>query len=132
ARSLRRDQHALSRSAAAIEPHARRRGEALGPELAHLEGLEQLIGRVTGRSLLPGNHVEPMVEGDLAYPAMVRSIDEASRSVALSTYIFNDDPVGAIFIDALHRAVGRGVMVRVLIDDIGSRYDLPSIVGPLR
>jgi cardiolipin synthase len=63
---------------------------------------------------------------------MVQAIDEATRSVALSTYIFNDDPAGAIFIDVLRRAVARGVMVRVLVDDIGSRYDLPSIIGPLR
>ena len=101
-------------------------------EMAHLEGLGELVGRVTRRSLLPGNRVEPLVDGDLAYPSMVRAIDEATRSVALSTYIFNDDPAGAFFIDALRRAVARGVGVRVLVDDIGSRYDLPSIIGPLR
>jgi cardiolipin synthase len=32
----------------------------------------------------------------------------------------------------LRRAVAREVVVKVLVDDIGSRYDLPSIMGPLR
>ncbi|MHB1556865.1 MAG: phospholipase D-like domain-containing protein [Isosphaeraceae bacterium] len=128
ARSLR----GAPQRACEIEPPATRFGGALPTEMAHLEGLGRLVDRVTGRSLLPGNRVEPLVDGDVAYPAMVQAIDEASRSVVLSTYIFNDDPAGAIFIDALRRTVARGVKVRVLVDDIGSRYDLPSIIGPLR
>jgi cardiolipin synthase len=62
---------------------------------------------------------------------MVRAIDEATRSVTLSTYIFNDDRAGALFVDALGRAVGRGVEVRVLVDGIGKRYSWSSVVGPL-
>jgi len=52
--------------------------------------------------------------------------------VALCSYIFNDDPAGRLFLDALKRARDRGVEVRVLVDDVGSRYDLPTIMGPLR
>lgn len=117
---------------AEIEPPVTCSGKRLPADLAHLEGLGQLVGRVTGRSLVPGNRVEPLVDGDVAYPAMIEAINEATRSVVLSTYIFNDDPAGVVFIDALRRAVARGVKVRVLVDDIGSRYDLPSIFGPLR
>ena len=132
ARSLRRDQPLPPQKTSGIEQPPTQPGGGLTTEMAHLEGLGELVGRVTRRSLLPGNRVEPLVDGDLAYPSMVRAIDEATRSVALSTYIFNDDPAGAFFIDALRRAVARGVGVRVLVDDIGSRYDLPSIIGPLR
>ena len=63
---------------------------------------------------------------------MVRAIDEATRSVTLSTYIFNNDRAGKLFVDALGRAVGRGVEVRVLVDGIGKRYSWPSVVGPLK
>jgi cardiolipin synthase len=131
ARSLRREQPLPPQKTSDIGQPATRPG-GLPTEMAHLEGLDQLVGRVTQRSLLPGNRIEPLVDGDLAYPAMVRAIEEATRSIVLSTYIFNDDPAGALFIEALSRAVARGLMVRVLVDDIGSRYDLPSIVGPLR
>lgn len=131
ARSLRGDQ---APGPKAPEIAAAAAGVEAGPacDLAHLDGLRQLVGRVTRRPLLGGNRIEPLIDGDAAYPAMVRAIGEARRSIGLSTYIFNDDPTGAVFVDALRRAVARGVAVRILVDDIGARYDLPSIVGPLR
>jgi cardiolipin synthase len=82
--------------------------------------------------LLPDNELEPLVGGDEAYPAMLRAIDGATRTIALSTYIFNRDRAGRPFIEALGRAVARGVEVRVLIDDFGSRHRWSSVIGPLR
>jgi cardiolipin synthase len=101
-------------------------------EAAHLSSLAELVERVTCRPLTVGNQVTPLPLGDTAYPAMLQAIDEARHTVALSSYIFDNDPVGRIFVDALGRAVARGVQVRVLIDDIGARYSWPSIEGRLR
>jgi cardiolipin synthase len=63
-----------------------------------------------GQKVLPehfegGNDVDVLTNGDEAYPAMVEAIDRATRSVALSTYIFNNDKAGRLFLDALSRAV---------------------------
>jgi cardiolipin synthase len=102
----------------------------LGPH-RHMETLVELVGRVTKRPLLVGNHVEPLMGGDAAYPAMLRAIDAAKQSIGLMTYIFDNDRVGRMFVEALGRAVQRGVTVRVLIDAIGSRYTLPTIIHPL-
>ncbi len=132
ARSLRRDQRPTTTKSGANERLATQPEGGLSIEMAHLEGLRELVGRVTGQSLLPGNKVEPLINGDQAYPAMVQAIDDATRSVGLSTYIFNDDPAGAMFVDALRRALARSVVVKVLVDDIGSRYDMRSIIGSLR
>ena len=63
---------------------------------------------------------------------MLKAIEEATGSVALSTYIFDNDPIGRKFADALRDAVLRGVEVRVLIDDAGARYSFPPIVGLLK
>ncbi len=63
---------------------------------------------------------------------MLAAIDQAQHSVALSTYIFSNDRAGKWFIDALIRAVQRGVHVRVILDDIGARYSWPSVVRSLR
>jgi cardiolipin synthase A/B len=104
----------------------------LPPGGAHLSALARLVGDVTQRPLLLGNRVVPLGGDTPAYPAMLQAIDEAARSVALATYIFDNDRAGALFLEALHRAVGRGVEVRVLIDDVGARYSAPSIVRPLR
>ncbi|HVZ49861.1 MAG TPA: phospholipase D-like domain-containing protein [Gemmatimonadaceae bacterium] len=104
----------------------------LPPDAAHLAPLETAVARVTGRPLTPGNRIEPLVDGDAAYPAMLAAIASATRSIALSTYIFDRDAVGIEFARALGDAVRRGVAVRVLIDATGSRYSLPSILSTLR
>jgi cardiolipin synthase len=94
--------------------------------------LARAVGRVTHASVAPGNAIEPLVGGDEAYPAMLAAIDEARSTVALSTYIFDHDAAGLLFVDALARAVQRGVQVRVLIDGAGSRYSKPRIPSVLK
>jgi cardiolipin synthase len=106
--------------------------EELSPARGHLETLSRIVGRATGRALVAGNRIVPLVNGDEAYPAMLEAIDGASTSIALSTYIFDHDEVGGVFAQALGRAVARGVEVRVLIDAVGARYSLTSMVGELR
>ncbi len=91
----------------------------------HLTELSGAIHRVTDRPLLGGNQIDPLWDGDGAYPAMLEAIEAAERSVSLCTYIFEVRGIGASFVDALARAQDRGVAVRVLIDDVGARYAMP-------
>lgn len=98
----------------------------------HLSSLTALVQRLTGRHLTLGNAVTPLVNGDEAYPAMLNAIEGAAESVALSTYIFDRDSAGEMFLAALARATHRGVAVRVLIDAVGARYSWPPIFGALR
>ena len=105
---------------------------ALPAEAEHLRSLAALVRRLSGRPLTHGNAVTPLVNGDVAYPAMLAAIDDSRRSVAFSTYIFDNVPAGQDFLEALDRARRRGVEVRVLIDAAGARYSWPSIVHMLR
>ena len=89
-------------------------------------------GVITGLPLTPGNDIGLLVNGDEAYPAMLAAIDGATRSVAFATYIFDHGVVGERFVQALARAVSRGVTVRVLIDGVGARYSHPPIRKELR
>lgn len=93
----------------------------------HFAGLVSLGKSITNRSILPGNKIEPLVNGDALYPVMLRAIEEAKRSVTLLSYIFDSDPTGDQFFDALVAAHRRGLEVRVLIDDVGSRYCRPNM-----
>lgn len=108
-------------------------GELSEPH-GHLQTLARVVGRATGRPLLGGNRLAPLVNGDAAYPEMLQAIERAERSIALCTYIFDHDEVGVEFSRALGEAVDRGVEVRVLIDAVGARYSFPSpsIVGELK
>ena len=94
--------------------------------------LKTLGDRVTRHTLTTGNSIVTLATGDEAYAAMCEAIDGARRSVILETYIFDRDPIGLRIAEALIGAVRRGVSVRVLIDAVGARYSVPSIVGYLR
>ncbi|MFL6563517.1 MAG: phospholipase D-like domain-containing protein [Burkholderiales bacterium] len=94
--------------------------------------LARLVGQVVERPLLPGNAIQPLVDGAEAYPAMLQAIDEARTSIALASYIFHSDGIGENFVNALIRARQRGVEVRVLIDDVSCRFSLHSPAKRLR
>ncbi|VAX34613.1 Cardiolipin synthase, ClsA [hydrothermal vent metagenome] len=94
--------------------------------------LSRLVEGIVHKPLLQGNRITPLVNGDTAYPAMIRAIDGAEHFVTLSTYIFDNDKAGRLFLDALARAVGRGVDVRVLVDDVGARYSWPPMTRMLQ
>ncbi len=94
--------------------------EALAPGDGHLEAMARVGDKLTGRPLLEGNAVSMLVNGEQAYPAMLEAIRKAQRSVALLAYIFEADPTGRQFIDALVDASRRGCAVRVLVDYVGS------------
>ena len=106
--------------------------EAFAARLPDLAGLEHLGARVTRSPLLAGNAIEPLRDGDEAFPAMLEAIAGARRSITLTTYIFDNDATGQEFLAALADAHARGVAVRVLVDDVGSRYTRPPMIGLLR
>jgi len=93
--------------------------------------LQTLGDRVARNPLTTGNTIDMLENGDDAYRAMKAAIDAAERSVLLETYIFDRDKIGLRIADALIAAVKRGVEVRVLIDAVGARYSVPSILGYL-
>ncbi len=130
AQTLRRGpRRSVTREASHAPDAAERALEIQEPRLVALAGYME---RLTGRPLSTGNRVEMLVSGAEAYPAMLDAIDRATRSIGLASYIFNYDSVGRRFVEALGRAVERGVEVRVLVDAVGSRYHRPRIFGPLR
>ncbi|MGH6761971.1 MAG: cardiolipin synthase [Phyllobacterium sp.] len=94
--------------------------------------MKTLGDRVSQCMLTTGNTIEILETGDEAYAAMLAKIAGAKHSILLETYIFDRDPIGLRFADALIAATKRGVAVRVLIDAVGARYSIPSIVSHLK
>lgn len=107
-------------------------GEPQQMEAEHLRMLARVVTRVVNRPLMPGNRIQPFVNGDQAFPAMLAAIDSAKISVSLCSYIFDNDASGQEFVAALERAIKRGIEVRVLIDSAGTRYSFPPITHRLR
>ena len=105
--------------------------QALAVRHPTLPGLARLGLQATGNPLFPGNAITLLQDGDEAYPEMLAAINGAERTISLLSYIFDNDATGEEFLRAL-TAAARGVHVRVLIDDVGSRYTRPTMVSRLR
>ncbi len=67
--------------------------------------LARVVGRIVAQPLTPGNRVQPLVNGDEAFPAMLAAIDSAKNSISLATYIFDNDASARQFADALAPSV---------------------------
>ena len=65
--------------------------------------------------------VEPLVDGESFYPRMLEEIEAARSSIHLLQYGFTPGEVGDEFAAALKDAVRRGVEVRLVVDEYGSR-----------
>ncbi|HEY2328320.1 MAG TPA: phospholipase D-like domain-containing protein [Verrucomicrobiae bacterium] len=98
----------------------------------HLKHIARVVSRFTTQPLTAGNKIEPLINGDAAFPAMLAAIESAKKSVSLCSYIFDNDASGMKFVAALQRAVARGVAVRVLVDSAGTRYSFPPITWKLQ
>lgn len=106
--------------------------EALGPESEHLVQISNISYELTNIPLTKSNRIEVLQDGEEAFPAMLAAIESATMSINLQSYIFDDDRAGRRFVEALVDAQKRGVIVRVLIDDVGARYSFPAITRQLR
>lgn len=75
--------------------------------------------------LVQGNAIEPLHNGEAAYPPMLAAIHAARTQILLTTYIFETNATGKRFVAALARARRRGVEIRVLLDGVGELYSCP-------
>ena len=78
------------------------------------------MGVMLGPSILPGNHVTDLENGDEIFPAMLDAIRGAKHTITFETYIYWSGRVGKQFADALSERARHGVKVNVTIDWVGS------------
>ena len=74
-----------------------------------------------GSVMVGGNAAVLLENGDGMFSAMTKDIREAKVSVSIEAYIFMPDEAGRLFADAMIEAARRGVEVRLLVDDQGSK-----------
>jgi cardiolipin synthase len=103
------------------------------PEHLYAAGDPQFLramGSLLGPSVLDGNQVNPLYNGDQIFPAMLAAIRSAQRSITFETYIYWSGDVGREFADALAERARAGVRVHVLLDWLGSgRMDAQLLQG---
>jgi cardiolipin synthase len=79
----------------------------------------RVMGSLLGPSLVAGNSVIALRNGDEIFPSMLEAIRSARRTITFETYIYWSGKIGAEFADALSERARAGVKVHVLIDWVG-------------
>lgn len=75
----------------------------------------------TGPPILPGHRVRVLLDGDEAFPAMLKAIREAEKSITFVTYVYWKGKIADEFADALARRARDGLPVYLLLDSQGAK-----------
>jgi cardiolipin synthase len=86
-----------------------------------LEKNLEIVETVGGTPVFCGNRATLLVDGDMAFAAMLDVIDSARDHVNFETYIIKDDDVGRRFADLLLKKRAEGVTVNLIYDGFGCR-----------
>ncbi len=86
-----------------------------------LPSVARLVESVGAMPLLEDNDAEMIMDFPAQVQALIEAVDAAQRYVHVEFYILISDATTQPFFEALRRAVGRGVSVRVLLDHMGTR-----------
>lgn len=75
-----------------------------------------------------GNKVTLLTNGEEKFPSLFEALETAQHHVHVEYYIFSKDDIGLKFTEILTRKASRGVKVRVIVDDRGSKRvkDIPE------
>ena len=90
------------------------------------ESLARLSHAVFGVPALPGNRLELLPNWETVFERLIADIDSARRTCHLEFYIWSQGGLADEVVDAIGRAARRGVICRILLDDVGSRPFLKS------
>jgi cardiolipin synthase len=86
------------------------------------------MGTLLGPSLIAGNAVRGLLNGDEIFPAMLDAIRSARSTITFETYIYWSGKIGRDFADALSQRARAGVKVHVLLDWVGSGKMDPELL----
>jgi len=83
------------------------------------EFLMNIVG-TSGVSVVNGNRITVMNNGDEFYPAMLDAISNAKKTVTLEAFVYWKGTIGMRFAQALAERRRAGIEVKVLLDAVGS------------
>jgi cardiolipin synthase len=66
------------------------------------------------------NDLKVLYNGETTFEHIFKDLDQAKHHIHLEYFIFNDDITGNKFIDRLIDAAGRGVIIKLIYDSVGS------------
>lgn len=85
-----------------------------------------------GPTIVRGNHVTALQNGNEIFPAMLQAIRSARTSITFETYIYWSGEIGKEFSKALSERARAGVPVSVTIDWVGSTKMEQSLLDSMK
>jgi cardiolipin synthase len=92
----------------------------------------QLLSRINQLPVSSAGHLRILRDAVEFYSALEKRIREARHHVHLEFYVWNPDETGTRFLRLLAEAARRGVIVRLLLDGVGSHGFTESLLADLR
>ncbi len=89
-------------------------------ESAASPAFRQAAGSLLSGTFVPGNQIVTLVNGDQIFPAMLRAIRGARKTIDFETYVFWDGDIARQLTDALAERAAAGVKVNVILDAQGT------------
>ncbi|MGB0991896.1 MAG: phospholipase D-like domain-containing protein [Akkermansiaceae bacterium] len=82
---------------------------------------EAAVARTTQSGWVNGNRITTLVNGKEFYPAMLKAIRGATKSITFETYAFVNGKTSREFVNAFCAKAKSGVKVHIILDGIGAR-----------
>jgi cardiolipin synthase len=90
------------------------------PDIAAQKNYTKLVETSTGTPFRAGNDLVILQNGDEIFPAMLKAVRSAERTIEFSTYVYWKSDIATEFANALCERAKSGVEVRLLVDAVGA------------
>src|SRR4030095_14244288 len=74
----------------------------------------------TDAPIVGGNRVDILLNGDETFPAMLRDIKSATRTITFAQYLYEDGPIAYQLAEAFAERCRAGITVNILLDSHGT------------
>ncbi len=80
----------------------------------------RVMGDLMGPAFVGGNRIVGLYNGEQIFPAMLKAINSAKKTITFESYIYWSGEVGQKFAHALSEKAKAGIKVHLLLDWVGS------------
>ena len=86
----------------------------------------------TGASIVGGNRIEVLLNGDETIPVMLRDIQAAKHTITFAQYLFEGGSLARDFAETFAERCRAGIQADILLDSHGSGRTPPEIIALMR
>ncbi|MGW8004180.1 cardiolipin synthase [Staphylococcus shinii] len=90
-------------------------------QIVKFKDMVQMLLYNNAAFLTTDNEIKIFTDGKEKFDSLLKDIEEATDYIHIQYYIFRNDSLGKLILNALERKLEQGIEVKMLYDDMGSR-----------